>query len=172
MTTYRLARPADIPAMAEVHIESCLDIYRAIAPDVVASGVMERSLRALWAGERLEGGDFIVMAEDGGAAAALCTVRPSRYGAPYIDHFHVRPARKGQGIGRGLMRAGFAEMRRRGLREVWLDVAEGNDAALGFYRAMGGVIGEKTTGDLFGTPIGATVVRWPTLPAGGEDGPS
>lgn len=167
VTGFRLARAADIQAVAEVHIESCLDVYRPLAAEVVASGEMERRLRAIWGAERLAGGDFIVMAEAEGAAVGLCTVRPARYETPYIDHFHVRPALKGRGVGRGLMRAAFAEMRRRGLGAAYLDVAAGNDAALGFYRAMGGEAGERIVGDLFGTPLPAIVIRWPAIP--GDD---
>ncbi|MEL6794185.1 MAG: GNAT family N-acetyltransferase [Pseudomonadota bacterium] len=165
MTTYRLAAPVDLSAVAAVHIESCLDIYAPIAPEAVESGLLERNLRAIWAEERLANGDFIVMAEREGEAVALCTVRPAKYDAPYIDHFHVRPHLKGEGIGRGLMRAVFDEMRRRELASCWLDVAAGNDAAMAFYEAMGGVRGESVTGDLFGTPVEAIVIRWPALPA-------
>ena len=164
MPTYRLASPADIPAAAAVHIESCLDIYRPIAPEAVESGRLEASLRAIWAEETLPGGDFIVLAEEAGKVIGLSTVRPDRYETPYIDHFHVRPALKGRGVGKGLMKATFAEMRRRSLSSVWLDVASGNDAALAFYRAMGGVSGESVTGDLFGTPVPAIVIRWASLP--------
>ncbi|MEL7463312.1 MAG: GNAT family N-acetyltransferase [Pseudomonadota bacterium] len=164
MTTYRLAAPSDLPAAAAVHIESCLDIYAPLAPEAVESGLLERNLRAIWAEERLANGDFIVMAEREEEAVALCTVRPAQYETPYIDHFHVRPHLKSEGIGRGLMRAAFAEMRERGLASCWLDVAAGNDAALAFYEAMGGVSGETVTGDLFGTPVEAIVIRWPALP--------
>ena len=163
MTDFRLASLSDLSAAAAVHIESCLDIYRPIAPEAVTSGAMERSLRAIWDGERLENGDFIVLGERNGAAAALSTIRPRKYAEPYIDHFHVRPHLKGGGIGRGLMEATFAELRRRGLSSVWLDVAVGNDAALAFYKALGGIPGETVTGDLFGTPTEAIVIRWPDL---------
>ena len=162
--TYRLAAPADIPAVAEVHIESCLDIYGPIAPEAVENGLLEKNLRDIWRRERLADGDFIVMAEEAGAPVALCTIRPAKYDEPYIDHFHVRPRLKGRGIGKALMNAAFAELGARGLRSVWLDVAAGNDAAMAFYRAMGGVPGERITGDLFGTPTEAITVRWPAIP--------
>lgn len=162
---YRLAGPADLPDAASVHIESCLDIYRPIAPEAVESGLLEQNLRRIWRGEALTDGDFIVLAERDGAVVGLATVRAVKYDEPYIDHFHVRPALKGQGIGRGLMAATFAEMRRRGMTTVWLDVAEENLPAQGFYAAMGGVLGDRVVGDLFGTPTPAVKVRWPAIPA-------
>ena len=168
MISYRLAAVADIQSAAAVHIESCLDIYRAVAAEAVESGRLETSLKAIWAEERLTGGDFIVLAEEDGKVIGLSTVRPAKYETPYIDHFHIRPTLKRGGIGRGLIAATFAELRRRGLLAVWLDVAVGNDAALAFYRAMGGVPGETVTGDLFGTPVPAIVVRWDDLPNRGR----
>ena len=63
------------------------------------------------------------------------------------------------------MRAAFEEMRGREFASCWLDVAAGNDAALAFYRAMDGVPGETVTGDLFGTPVEAIVIRWDALTA-------
>ena len=164
-TTFRLAGPADLPGAAAVHIESCLDIYRPIAREAVESGLLERNLRRIWAGEKLKDGDFIMLAEADGETVGLATVRPVKYDEPYIDHFHVRPHLKGQGIGRRLLAATFVEMRKRGLETVWLDVAADNDAAQGFYAAVGGVIGDETIGDLFGTPVPAIKVRWPALPA-------
>lgn len=165
MIRTRLAAPADLPAVAAVHIESCRDIYRGLVPDEIVDGVMTDTLRRLWAEETLANGDFIVMAEQAGAALGLVTVRPAKYETPYIDHFHVRPRMKGQGVGRALWEATRAEMLRRNLASVWLDVAAGNDAALAFYRAIGGAPGEMVTGDLFGTPVPAQVIRWPRLDA-------
>lgn len=159
--TTRLATSADIPACAAVHIESCLDIYRPfVSPGVHATSLPD-NLKAIWADERLENGDFIMMAEDVGEVVGLVTVRNKT--TPYIDHFHVRPARKGVGIGRLLMRAAVTEMLSRGMDHCYLDVAIGNDAALAFYTALGGEVGEQITGDLFGHPLDARIIHWPDL---------
>lgn len=161
--TIRLAARADIPAAAALHIESCLDIYRGFVPDEVHAAALPENLRRIWAAETLPGRDFILLAEAGGAAVGLVTVRGRD--PAYIDHFHVAPALKGRGAGRALMRAAVAEMLRRGMTSACLDYAEGNDGARAFYRAMGGEIGEAVEGDLFGTPLPARVVRWPDLSA-------
>ena len=157
----RLADQADIPACAAVHIESCLDVYRPFVSADVHTKTLPQNLAAVWAGERLENGDFIVMAEDAGNTVGLVTVRSNS--TPYIDHFHVTPNRKGGGIGRILMRATVAEMLKRGMDHCYLDVADGNDAALAFYKEMGGELGEFIEGDLFGTPLRAQIIRWPDL---------
>ncbi len=157
----RLADKDDIAACAAVHIESCLDIYRPFVSAEVLSTSLPQNLRAIWADEQLINGDFIVMAEDDGKTVGLVTVRNKA--TPYIDHFHVLPARKGAGIGRLLMHAAVDEMLSRGMDHCYLDVAVGNDAAQAFYKSMGGVVGEQVTGDLFGHPLDAQIIRWPDL---------
>lgn len=157
---FRLADRADLPAAGAVHIESCLDIYRGYASDAFYERELPDNLARLWREETLSGGDFIVVAEAAGRIIGLSTVRPARYAQPYIDHFHVAPDCKGGGVGRRLMAATFDELRRRGLGAPFLDVARGNAAALAFYRKMGGDIGEEVTGDLFGHPVPAIIIRW------------
>lgn len=156
--TTRLATQADVPACAAVHIESCLDIYRPFVSVEIHTRTLPQNLAAVWADERLENGDFIVIAEDADRTLGLVTVRNKT--TPYIDHFHVAPGHKGRGIGRILMRAAVAEMLARGMDHCYLDVADGNDAALSFYKAMGGELGEFIEGDLFGTPLRAQIIRW------------
>ncbi len=159
--TTRLAAQADIPTCAAVHIESCLDIYRFFVSAKALATTLPNNLAAIWAGERLENGDFIVMAEDAGEAVGLVTVRNKA--TPYIDHFHVAPSRKGEGIGRRLMQAAVTEMLSRGMNHCYLDVADGNDEALSFYKAMGGEVGDDVEGDLFGHPLRARIIRWTDL---------
>ncbi|MEM7547437.1 MAG: GNAT family N-acetyltransferase [Pseudomonadota bacterium] len=157
----RLATTADISAAAAVHIASCLDTYREFVSEEVHRTVLPANLKAIWAAETLSDGDFVMLAEEAGMVVALATARDRQ--VPYIDHFHVSPARKGQGIGRLLMRALIAEILRRGQTSMYLDYIEGNAVAEGFYRAMGGEIGERIEGDLFGTPVRARTVTWPDL---------
>lgn len=161
LITTRLAAEADIPACAVVHIESCLDIYRPFVSAEVLATTLPQNLAAIWGDERLENGDFIVMAMDADIAVGLVTVRNKS--TPYIDHFHVAPRRKGEGIGRILMRAAIAEMLSRRMDHCYLDVADGNDAALAFYKAMGGEVGDHVEGDLFGHPLRARIIRWSDL---------
>ena len=161
MITTRLATQADIPACGDVHIKSCLDIYRPFVSAEVHATTLPKNLASVWADERLENGDFIVMAEDGGVVVGLVTVRNKA--TPYIDHFHVAPACKRGGIGRILMRTTVAEMLKRNMTHCYLDVADGNKAALAFYEAMGGEVGDFIEGDLFGHPLRAQIIRWSDL---------
>jgi ribosomal protein S18 acetylase RimI-like enzyme len=161
---FRLAGLADLPVAGAVHVESCLNIYRGYTPVEFHEQVLPANLAAIWRDETLSNGDFIVLAELEGRVVGLSTVRPAQYETPYIDHFHILPACKRMGLGRLLMVATFDEMRRRGLGAVFLDVAKGNEAALAFYQTMGGVVGAEVTGDLFGHPVPAVIIRWEALP--------
>ncbi len=49
----------------------------------------------------------------------------------------VRPALRGSGVGGALVRACVAVARHRGLRRVFLDVADGNTTARNLYAALG-----------------------------------
>jgi len=171
--TVRRAGLSDIPACAALHIASCLDVYRGYIPDEMHRTTLPENLSAIWAAETLPDEDFILIVEDAGQIIALATVRDRP--VPYIDHFHVSPDRKGQGIGRLLMNALIAEMLRRGMTSMYLDFAEGNGVARDFYLAMGGQLGDAIEGDLFGISLPARTVNWPDLrtfqeiPAGERD---
>lgn len=158
--TIRLAHHADIPRAAAVHIESCLVAYRGVAPDHVVDGPMRPSLEALWAAETLPAPDFMVVAEAEGAILGLAVARPRPDGETYVEHVHLRPDQKGRGLGRRIMARLIDELAARGRDRFHLHVTHGNDAALAFYRAIGGAVEEDVQGDLFGFPVPSSVVRW------------
>ena len=167
MTITRLAAAEDIAPAAAVHIESCLDIYRGIAPDHIVDGPMRPNLEALWAAETLPGDDFMVVAEEAGEILGLVVARlGEEFGDdPYVEHFHVRPELKGRGIGRMIFNLLVSELQARGRGRFHLHVAHGNDGARDFYLALGGVVSEAIEGDLFGYPHASNVIRWPDLAA-------
>jgi ribosomal protein S18 acetylase RimI-like enzyme len=159
----RLATVADLSACAAVHIESCLDIYRPFVSAEVHASSLPANLKAVWAAEGLEGGDFIMLAEEDGKVLGIVAVRNRE--PAYVDNFHVLPSFKRRGIGRMLMRAAVDEMLKQGKIDCYLDFALGNDGAKQFYIALGGELGEEVEGDLFGHPLPAQIVRFPDLAA-------
>ena len=56
-----------------------------------------------------------------------------------IKHLYVDSGCKRQGIGRQLLAAAFALIKQDGYKSVGLAVTRGNDNAIGFYQALGGV---------------------------------
>ncbi|NLS25158.1 Acetyltransferase YpeA [Sphingomonas sp. S2M10] len=55
----------------------------------------------------------------------------------WVYYVAVAEAARGQGHGRALMAAAESWLRARGCPKLQLMVREGNDAAIGFYRALG-----------------------------------
>lgn len=124
---------------------SMIDIVEAVAGN-------RAEVVALWATAGLTrswndpGADF-----DRAVAGATSTILLRRIGAALVgtamvgDDGHrgwvyyvaVAEAARGQGHGRALMAAAESWLRARGCPKLQLMVREGNDAAIGFYRALG-----------------------------------
>lgn len=58
-----------------------------------------------------------------------------RYG--YVNNLYITPERRGQGLGRELMKQSDEFFRSRGIRRVRLTVTQSNAAAVALYRASG-----------------------------------
>lgn len=101
----------------------------------------------VWVRARLAAPDVrAVVAElDGGPVGYVVTQDVRRAGTPstapraflLVDELAVAPAARRRGVGRALMDAAHALARESGLPRVELDVRCWNEAALGFYRALG-----------------------------------
>lgn len=81
-------------------------------------------------------------------------LRMKRYGGPHVDtrqypaHLHINllPQARGHGLGAALLQAYLHEIRRRGVRGVYLSTTAENRAALRLYRSFGfEVLASQTT---------------------------
>ncbi len=175
----------DAPQMGTVMVESFLSAHRGQMPEAayrkrVAEWTPEVSAQA-WARALAELADgraernVILIAEDdyggvlglvsGGAADGDLSYTLAEIGALY-----VLPARRGQEIGRSLLRAAAACLAERGFTELRISVLSANLPARGFYRAMGGgEIGQGTT-DEGGYLLPTTVYAWPDMSTLDSDG--
>ena len=72
--------------------------------------------------------------EDEALGFVLCRTNGSR---GEVVSLGVAPAARQRGVARALMNAAIDSVSRRGLRTLYLEVAEDNDAALRLYRALG-----------------------------------
>lgn len=78
----------------------------------------------------------------------------------------VAPAWRRRGIGARLLAAALAQAKRRGARQMFLEVAEANPAARALYRAQGfRAVGRRK--GYYGGGADALVMRRPIRPAGG-----
>jgi ribosomal-protein-alanine N-acetyltransferase len=76
--------------------------------------------------------------EPGAGAAGLLIARKVADEAEILT-FSVAPARRRMGLGRALLQAATALLRAAGAKQLYLEVAEGNAAALALYHSFGAV---------------------------------
>lgn len=100
--------------------------------DLHARCFAERWSAAWIAGLIEQPGTFAFLAEEGG----FVLVRVAAEEAEILT-LAVEPAARRRGIGTALMIAGAREAARRGARRLFLEVADGNSAALTMYRRLG-----------------------------------
>ena len=176
----RAAVVEDAPAMGRVMVDSFLSAHRGQMPDAawqkrVDEWTPDVSARG-WARAITEQGgghavrDVLLVAEDD--ACVLCALvsgtaaddDPSGSIAE-IGALYVLPDRRGQGIGRSLLRAAASDLATLGFSELQIDVLTANLAARGFYEVMGGrEIGRRTV-DEEGYLLPVTIYGWPDITA-------
>lgn len=123
----RPLREADIPAVMEIEVVAFSTPWR----DTTFRGLLRRLDTDLFAAER--GGRLV------GYAAAWTVVDQSELG-----NVAVSPEARGLGIGGMLVDAVVERVRRRGAREVFLEVRESNLTAQTLYRGRGfSVVGRR-----------------------------
>lgn len=140
---YREGRPDDAEAIATLHTESWRVTYRGIYSDVYLDGDVFDDMTRMWS-ERMTApapNQFVVLAEDDGELVGFACA----YGAhherlgTYLDNLHVRRARHGHGIGRGLVsRVASWSRTRYPDTGLYLGVLEDNVNARRFYERLGG----------------------------------
>ena len=113
-------RPGDLPGVAALHA-CCFD--EPWRPELI-----ERIARAP--------GGFGLLWRNGGEPLGFILGRSNGARGEVLS-LGVAPAARQRGVARALMNAAIDGVSRRGLRELYLEVAEDNDAALCLYRELG-----------------------------------
>jgi diamine N-acetyltransferase len=142
---FRLAAPADAPAVAEFARRAFQHAYLEImAPELMARVLAEQFGPARQRAEIEDPAAAWILAEAGGALAGYAYLRTGRtpeIGAPpapvEIARFYVAAAWHGRGVARQLMDRVVGHARQLGGRTLWLAVWQRNPRAIAFYRKYG-----------------------------------
>ena len=141
----RRAEKKDIPKLMDL-LSQVLELHAAIRPDIFISGTTKYTARELEELIRNDETPVWVAAdeEDAVAGYAFCRLREQPFSnnmvpfrSLFVDDLCVDEAYRGRHIGTQLLEFVREQARLLGCYEVTLNVWEGNDAAMGFYRAMG-----------------------------------
>jgi ribosomal protein S18 acetylase RimI-like enzyme len=162
----RRAGPDDWPVIAAIHAASWRSAYRGIYPDAYLDEEAPEDRRDFWrrdwAGMDPEL-DAVFLAEEGGEAVGFaCLRREAEAAGPLLDNLHVLPERKGEGIGRRLIREAAAWLvGKEPEAALQLGVFRDNGAARAFYARLGGrEIEEYEVGTAGGGTARQMRVRW------------
>ncbi len=166
----RIAEPSDAEAIARIHCASWRDAYANILDRAFLDGPIEEDRRSLWQ-KRMDApsaGQLVFMIEDAlGPQGFICIFKDAdpEFGS-LIDNLHVLPSQRGNGLGHRLFEAGINALLSDGPNTGYhLWVFEENQAALRFYRRLGGQLAGSELSEM-AAAAGKTVLRvhWPSTP--------
>ena len=159
----RPARARDAAAVAALHAHNWRTYYRGALRDDYLDGDVGAERLAYWTARLSEApaADAILLVaedDDGLLGFAGHYLRPDDPRGHYLDNLHVAPRARGRGFGAALLRAAAREQRARGATDaLYLYVLEGNEQAFGFYRHLGGRVGEPVRTQFPGAPEGGVL---------------
>jgi len=167
--TIRIAEPKDIDSLAELHVAIWRDTYRELAPPEAFNALDVPRRKSFWQDKFAHPatGQGIFIAEvDGklaGFSLASASSNPEFGEMAEIKFLYVSPAFKRQGIGKLLIAKAATHLAGEGFKSAGLGVVEGNDPAIGFYRALGGLESGRYTdaGPLWRSPN--IIYAWPDV---------
>ncbi len=139
----RRATPDDAQALGRVHVQAWRETYPGIVPRPVLDALDPAERAAMWRQAITAGGDVWLAEAPGGTllgfAAAGAQREPEVLPFPGEIHaIYLLQAAQGRGLGRALMAAAARGLLARDIPSASLWVLDGNDAAHGFYAALGG----------------------------------
>jgi ribosomal protein S18 acetylase RimI-like enzyme len=166
-------RPAvatDAATVAAIHVASWRDAYAQILTPDYLSGPIETDRTAIWSKRLREPppGQLVDLAFDqaGDAQGFVCGYLDSdSVWGSLIDNLHVLPQTRSRGVGERLLRTAARQLLANGPGHgLHLWVFEANEAAVRFYKRLGGEVVERDASHMpaaGGKPV--LRVHWPTL---------
>lgn len=166
-------RPAvedDAPAIARVQVATWRSAYAGIFPAPYLEGLNDVRIALGWVDAIAERGAVTLVAEDAGLArepvVGFLHAGPSaEAGWSEVFTLYVVAAQQGRGIGRALLAALAAVLRRRRAQGVVIRVLVENAPARRFYARLGGAEAETRTLRVGGRAVDEIAYRWPSAAA-------
>jgi len=163
------ASPDDAVALAKVHAASWKATYRGILPDTYLDTEVDLERAEYWhSALNSQRYRIVKLARMSGDVVGLIALHddPDDQGYDFtIEHLHILPECKGQGLGRLLMKAAAETAQARGAKNMCLWVFEDNVAAIGFYERLGGVTDAHGTDKFAGGDAPDRRIGWHDLDA-------
>lgn len=155
-TEIRTAVPGDEAEIANVHLNSWREAYRGLLPQGFLDQLPLTFRRRMNAWQRMvaEPAEYFVNV----AADNTCIVgfgcfsagrEPEFEGLGEVQAIYLLAKYHGSGLGRGLLREGLLELKKRGFKEAFCWVLEKNPT-IAFYEKSGATFSGKTKEDEFG----------------------
>ncbi len=151
----RRARSDDAPALADAHDEAWRTAYRGLIPGTELEKLVARRGPAWW-DAAIRRGSRIALLTFGDAIAGYANYGRNRAKSlPYggeIYELYLRPEYQGLGFGRRLFVAAKRDLVQMGQPSLVVWALTDNEAAVGFYRALGGRAVARST-ERFGDKV-------------------
>lgn len=159
----RPARPVDAERLSTIHLEAWRGAYRGLLSGVDLERMISRRGPRWWRGA-LSRGVLIQVLEVAGKTAGYATYGRSRMRElPFegeIYELYILPEYQGLGFGTKLFHATRRALVRMRLSGVAVRVLSENDAAMRFYRSLGGQLLMNTQEQVAGTSVELSVFGW------------
>ncbi|MFN3854976.1 MAG: GNAT family N-acetyltransferase [Phreatobacter sp.] len=163
-TEVRLARASDAPVIAEVHDEAWRAAYQGLIPGMELEKLISRRGPAWWEAA-IRKGNRIALLGFGDEIAGYANYGRNRARALSYDgeiyEIYLRPQFIGLGLGRRLFKAARRDLAAHGLDSLVIWALTDNEAAMRFYRGLGGKPVARSS-ETFGTrSLDKTAFGWP-----------
>jgi L-amino acid N-acyltransferase YncA len=139
----RKALPADVEAIADIHIASWQYAYRDIMEDSLLDSIDRNKKVSAWVNGISSLGWLVHVAQEGGHVKGFIHISEYRdadmeeKGVGEVASLYIYPELVGSGVGAMLLCEGLSELEKKGFSKVALWVLEKNERSISFYEKFG-----------------------------------
>lgn len=163
-TEVRLARASDAPVIAEVHDEAWRAAYQGLIPGMELEKLIGRRGPSWWEAA-IRKGNRIALLGFGDEIAGYANYGRNRARALSYDgeiyEIYLRPQFIGLGLGRRLFKAARRDLAAHGLDSLVIWALTDNEAAMRFYRGLGGKPVARSSETFGPRSLDKTAFGWP-----------